>query len=210
VRSTEESLNYAQMQVTHPTQNWFGECLGFVRACYDIPGKYLDATSNYLATTIRGTGVPPAGTLQWWTGGSQGHGHVILMDGGELGYSTDFGDDKYHGDGKVRLIHRASVSKYVPSLVMREWSYDLEGVDIMPLTNDDKSFIENVARRVVLYLTTGEIDGDVIPNTPTYQNRKPYDLQSVKAAIVPAGTASVDNAAVAKAVLDAMAGRLQA
>lgn len=126
--STQDAVAFAKARAAAGLQYAEGNCLGFVRDAYGSPGTGGDATHAFLATSQRGSDA--FGALAWWTGGSAGHGHVAVSLGDGTVYSTDFGPDRYYGDGRVRLIALGQVSKQsnpAAPLVFQGFSLDLDG-----------------------------------------------------------------------------------
>jgi hypothetical protein len=140
-----EAIAYAQGRAASGAAYPEGNCLGFVRDAYGTGTFGSNAAAQYAATRLRGTtSPPPFGALLWWTGGTYGYGHVGLSDGKGNVYSTDFGADRYYGDGRVRLIPIAAVARYsnpAAPLVFRAWSRDLDGYTVLTeggeMTDDD-------------------------------------------------------------------------
>ena len=132
MNSPAQAVAFLKDRAASGVQYPVGNCLGSVRDAYGSPAVGGDATRAYLATTERG---PDAyGALAWWTGGSAGHGHVALSLGDGTVYSTDFGPDRYYGDGRVRLIALVNVSRQsnpAAPLVFQSFSHDLDGTDVL-------------------------------------------------------------------------------
>jgi len=72
------------------TYGWKGLCLKASRMAAGAPGGVYDATTAWKRAKYRHSkGTPPKGSFVFWTGGSQGHGHVVVSDGGGYCYSND-------------------------------------------------------------------------------------------------------------------------
>ena len=160
INTPAEAIAYAQGRATSGAVYPEGNCLGFVRDAYSTGTFGSNAAAQYAATRLRGTTSPaPFGTLLWWTGGTHGYGHVALSDGKGNCYSTDFGADRYYGDGRVRLIPIEAVARFsnpAAPLVFRAWSRDLDGYTVdtqggtmATLDADDKAYIREQAREMV-------------------------------------------------------------
>lgn len=78
-----------------------GYCLEWSRQQADIPARYPDAATAWTHATgkRRGDRTPPAGAAVYWTGGSQGYGHVAISVGGGKVRSSDAG-----GAGRVSTV----------------------------------------------------------------------------------------------------------
>jgi hypothetical protein len=78
-----------------------GYCLQWSRLRADIPSKYPDATTAWKNATGKHPGDrnPPRGAAVYWTGGSQGYGHICISVGGGRVRSTDAG-----GAGNVATV----------------------------------------------------------------------------------------------------------
>jgi hypothetical protein len=75
------------------TRNVPGHCLGWSREQADIPSRYTDAATAWEHAHGRRPGDrnPPRGAAVYWTGGSDGYGHVAISLGRGLVRSSDAG-----------------------------------------------------------------------------------------------------------------------
>jgi len=109
-----------------------GWCKRETREAYDVPSDGSDsATEAWSRTDHRlkvGGASAPRGALLWWTGGSDGHGHVAIADGKGGVWSVD--------------VKRAGYWDHVPFIEIRRWapqlvfvgvSADIDGVQVIPL-----------------------------------------------------------------------------
>lgn len=85
--SASTALTRARAKVGH--SNRVGYCLAEIRALYDIPSRYGDASTAWANAVGKHTSTPPPGAPVFWTGGSHGHGHIAIMDVGGYIISTD-------------------------------------------------------------------------------------------------------------------------
>jgi hypothetical protein len=78
-----------------------GYCLAWSRQQADIPARYPDAATAWAHATgkRRNDRTPPAGAAVYWTGGSEGYGHVAISVGGGRVRSSDAG-----GAGRVSTV----------------------------------------------------------------------------------------------------------
>jgi hypothetical protein len=109
----------------HPSQNWRGHCLVFVRTMAGIAAKYGSAAEAWANARKRHTnGTPPAGAAVFWTGGSHGYGHVAVSAGDGKIWTTDIA-----GPGKVSKEDLGIVkSKW--GLRYVGWTEDVNGVTL--------------------------------------------------------------------------------
>jgi hypothetical protein len=78
-----------------------GYCLNWARIRAHIPARYPDAATawRHASDKQRGDRTPPAGAAVYWTGGSQGYGHIAISVGHGRVRSTDAG-----GEGRVATV----------------------------------------------------------------------------------------------------------
>lgn len=105
-----------------------------------------DAADVYSGTRYRHTGSEaPFGMLLWWLGGTEGHGHVTASLGDGTCLTTDFADDGYVGDGRIRRVPIDAIARYSSPrapLRLMGWTEDIDG-SVVPvaLTDEDKAWI---------------------------------------------------------------------
>lgn len=82
-----ETVRSARQSVSYPP----GHCLEWSRERADIPARYSDAATAWTHATGRRPGdrTPPVGAAVYWTGGSNGYGHVAISVGRGRIRSTD-------------------------------------------------------------------------------------------------------------------------
>lgn len=89
-----QAIARARAGVLNNTFWGVGQCLRTVRGYYGVDSKYETAAESWEAAEHKhyaksGTDVP-RGAPVWWTGGSDGAGHVAISIGGGLCISTDW------------------------------------------------------------------------------------------------------------------------
>lgn len=92
-RDMHQALAWAREQHQSGSTQWHGLCQKFVRSCYDVPAFFPSAAAAWQGAELKhretdGTKVP-RGVPFFWTGGSQGFGHVALSAGGGKCWSND-------------------------------------------------------------------------------------------------------------------------
>lgn len=92
-RNAAQALAWARNQHDDGGREWGGLCLKFVRSCYDIDPFYPSAAAAWEGARLKhretdGSKVP-RGVPYFWTGGSQGFGHIVLSAGGGMCWSND-------------------------------------------------------------------------------------------------------------------------
>lgn len=128
-RTGQAALNWCAAQVAHPSQDWHNWCLVFSRMAFGVGPKYPDASQGWYNATYKhpGTATPPAAVPVWWTGGSQGHGHVAVSDGNGYCYSSDI--LRY---GKIDRVPIALINQKW-GLPYKGWTEDINGVRVYSL-----------------------------------------------------------------------------
>lgn len=127
-RTPEQAIDYGLALMRHHTFVEVGYCLRTVRTDYGVGPLYLDATEAWAgADKKHRTSNPkdiPRGVPAFWTGGSAGHGHIVLSVGGGICLTTDF-----HESGYVDL---ARIDRIGPAwgLNLVGWTEDLNGVTV--------------------------------------------------------------------------------
>lgn len=132
--SPEQAISRAKAQADSGSTSWPGKCLAFVEWAYEVSPRYSTASEAYWGTKDRGTGQAPLGAPVWWTGGTEGFGHVALSCGDGTCYSNDFTSTGYAGDGRIRRIPISSIQYHDnpnAPLVYRGWSSDLADVEVL-------------------------------------------------------------------------------
>lgn len=144
VNSAEETARNAEQAKTNEP----GYCLKECRQWAGIGSLYPDAATAWRNANHRHVGNrnPPRGAAVYWTGGSQGYGHIAISLGDGMIRSTDAG-----GSGIVATKPLSWFDTYWYSLDYAGWADNINettipGVgDDMPLSDDD---IERIAKRV--------------------------------------------------------------
>ena len=121
-------FDYAQAQHEHPTRNWRGYCLIFVRSAFGVGPKFSTAAKAWFGAQHKhaaseGRGIP-RGVPVFWTGGSHGYGHVALSRGDGTCWTTDF-----VRSGKVDVAHIDQITSGW-NLRLAGWSEDINGVRV--------------------------------------------------------------------------------
>ena len=102
-RSAADALLWAVRQHVNPTRDWHGMGLMFVRSAFAAPPLYGSAASAWKACDfphpLYDGDKAPRGAPYYWTGGRHGYGHVALIVGNGLCWSTDA-----HARGRVDLV----------------------------------------------------------------------------------------------------------
>lgn len=105
-----------------------GMCLREVRECYAVPAMYMDAAQAWeQAKHKHRTGDPadiPRGAPVFWTGGSEGHGHIAIGTGWGKCWSTDILRPGYFDKVPVDMIRARWGMRLVG------WTEDLNGVRV--------------------------------------------------------------------------------
>jgi hypothetical protein len=124
VRMGKAAVDFAASQASHPTRDWTGICLIFVRTCFNVGPANLDAAAGYKNAQFKhGTaGTPPLGVPLWWTGGD--HGHVAISTGDGSCFSSDI-----KRPGKVDKVPISLIARQWGK-VYKGWSEDVNGVRI--------------------------------------------------------------------------------
>ena len=125
-----QPLEGAITDATRDTVNDPGMCLQQVRVWYEIPSKYGDATDAWTNALGKHTGDrnPPRGAPVFWTGGSAGHGHIVMSLGNGQVRSTD-----WPSSGKVGTTTIDELSNKWGSLKYAGWAEGFNGVWIPEL-----------------------------------------------------------------------------
>lgn len=88
VRSAPDAVTAARLEVRHPSQNWTGYCLKFVRTMRNVQLKYSDANESWAHSPVKHyNNHPPKGVPFYYSVGT--HGHVVMADENGYCFSTD-------------------------------------------------------------------------------------------------------------------------
>lgn len=132
----EAAIAEARAQSQDGTTFAAGLCLQRVRLCYQIGPRYLDATEAWRNASHQHPETDPRkiprGVPVFWTGGSEGHGHVAIATGDGYCWSTD-------------ILRRGRWDK-VPIPAIRQkwglplagWTEDLNGVLVYATPDNQK------------------------------------------------------------------------
>ncbi len=87
-----------------------GRCLQNQRTLFGVAAKYMSAAESWAAAPVKhrvssGSKVP-RGVFVYWTGGSQGYGHITLSIGGGRCITNDFGRYGYMSVANIDDITR--------------------------------------------------------------------------------------------------------
>lgn len=143
--------------------NLTGMCLQQVRLWADIPARYPDAATAWEHTEDRhpgGTSTPPRGALVFWTGGSDGHGHIACSLGNGRIRTTD-------GDGPGRIATRPLTWITAEwGLPLAGWAWDVNGHTIPhdeeeedDMTEADWTKLRKIVGEEVRALLFEDVDG---------------------------------------------------
>lgn len=126
-----EAIASCAHQAVYGPQFGVGLCKQRCRLAYEVASDgSLDATQAWGRTKHRlpvAGNLAPRGALLWWTGGSAGHGHVAIADGGGGVWSTDILKTGYWGH-----VGFATIGKKWTTLRFAGVSLDIEGVQVVP------------------------------------------------------------------------------
>jgi hypothetical protein len=105
-----------------------GMCLAFVRTAYGVGPHFASATAAWQGAESRhrvDTGMlVPRGAPVFWTGGSQGFGHVAIGTGNGNCWSSDAG-----GSGRTAKVRIDELTDRW-GLTLQGWTEDLNGVQV--------------------------------------------------------------------------------
>ncbi|HEU5036935.1 MAG TPA: hypothetical protein VFT70_08015 [Nocardioides sp.] len=109
------------------TVNVPGHCLEWSREQAGIPSRYLDAATAWQHATGRQPADPdpPRGAAVYWTGGSNGYGHVAISLGHGLVRSSDAG-----GYGQVATVSIRRITAEWGELQYAGWANSINGYRI--------------------------------------------------------------------------------
>lgn len=123
-RTGERAIAWAIRESIHPTRDYRGLCLQFVRHSLDVPARYPSARVAWqsLEPELRRRDRPPPGAPTWWEVGL--HWHIALHLGSWVYLSTD--------------VQRVGLVDAVPGALIRQrwgarwlgWSPELNGVPL--------------------------------------------------------------------------------
>lgn len=130
-RTPNEAIALARNQSDHGPRFRVGLCKRKTRELYGVASDGSeDATEAWKRTDHR-YGVPPAdaprGALIWWTGGSDGHGHVAVATGDGSCWSVDIKRTGYWDRVPIRYI-----AERWSALHLAGSSADIDGVRVVP------------------------------------------------------------------------------
>jgi hypothetical protein len=105
-----------------------GMCLAFVRTAYGVDPHFASAAAAWQGAQSKHrvkTGMQvPRGAPVYWTGGSQGFGHVAIGTGNGQCWSSDAG-----GSGQTAKVGIDELTERW-GLTLQGWSEDLNGVQV--------------------------------------------------------------------------------
>lgn len=128
--SGEQVADKARGYSEHATYWGVGYCLKFSRNCAGAPAAAHDAITAWREADHRHSsgGTPPRGAMVFWSGGSAGHGHIAVSDGGGYVWSTDI-----LRPGKVDRVSLAYLGAKWGNLHLLGWAEDVNGIRISGL-----------------------------------------------------------------------------
>lgn len=98
-RTPNQAIGFARKNLEFPP----GFCLKYVRTAYGVAPRFVSAAEAWRNAQFKhpvGSGMQvPRGAPVYWTGGSQGFGHIAIATGNGACWSTDAG-----GSGKVAKV----------------------------------------------------------------------------------------------------------
>lgn len=120
-------LQLAHIKLPSGISSWHNECELFVRTMFGAPGGAPTAIAAFNAVPEAKQHSfynPPFGVPVFWSGGTDGDGHVALALGDGTIISTDIG-----GSGTVSVV---PISKIVSSwgLVLKGWTEEINGFTV--------------------------------------------------------------------------------
>lgn len=127
-RDASEALAWARGQHSDLGTEWKGLCLVFVRSCFGIGAHFPSAAAAWNGAESKhretdGNRVP-RGVPYFWTGGSQGFGHVVLTAGGGKCWSNDV-----TVAGGINLVHINDITRRWRQ-TPQGWTEDLNRVRV--------------------------------------------------------------------------------
>lgn len=131
MRTVQEALTSCYRQSQAGPAFAPGMCKAQTRAAYGVPSDGSgSATAAWYRTDHRVQITPtaaPRGALLWWTGGSEGYGHVAIADGQGNVWSVDVKRPGYWD-----LVPYAAIRAWAPRLLFAGVSLDIDGVQVVP------------------------------------------------------------------------------
>lgn len=131
-RTADQAIAHCFNQSTNGPQFEAGLCKQRTRIAYGVPSDGADdATEAWRRTdhriAVTGTKAP-RGALVWWTGGSEGHGHVAIADGKGGVWSVDVKRAGYWDH-----VPFGQIAAWAPALRFAGVSADIDGVQVIPV-----------------------------------------------------------------------------
>lgn len=141
MRPWPEAIAWAEAQTRFSPD---GLCLKFTRTCYHVSALWSDAATGWANADLRhlGNSTPPRGVPVWWTGGSNGYGHVAISAGGGYVISTDYPSSEKVGRARIDALTKGWNLRY------GGWSEDINGVRVWTLPPPGDDLNEQDTRRV--------------------------------------------------------------
>lgn len=134
-RVTYPGVAAARQQSEHGPQAPEGMCLQMVRSCYGIGPKEPDAISAWRDAKKHRTTNPnaiPRGYPVFWSGGSQGHGHIAISAGDGLCWSTDIRRPGFFDRVPITEIHDRW------GLTLLGWTSNLNGQPVRAVDREPR------------------------------------------------------------------------
>lgn len=126
----EQAIDNVAAQSAHGPRFGTGLCKRKTREAYGVPSDgSVDATQAWSRTKYRlnvSGDKAPRGTLLWWTGGSEGHGHVAISDGKGGAWSVDVKRPGYWDH-----VPFADIARWAPKLHWAGVSQDIDRVRVV-------------------------------------------------------------------------------
>lgn len=145
VNSPEQAIRECEQQSAHGPRFRPYYCKREVREAYGITQSHSDDAAEAWAEAKHKhpTDDPmaaPRGALLFWTGGSEGYGHVAIAAGHGMMWSTDIKRLGYFDLAPITDVRR----KWGTSLRFVGWTEDLDGVRVLPVPKRRYPLVEAV------------------------------------------------------------------
>jgi hypothetical protein len=133
-RTPQEAVAAMQLLHTDNVNVGVGECLHTCRTAWGLPGGSPSAAAQWesIPASHKHSGPAPLGAPIFWTGGSEGFGHIALSNGKGSVWSTDLPVNAHVG-----LVSVDQVIRSWPNHRLAGWASMLEGYDL-PLSSAHK------------------------------------------------------------------------
>lgn len=131
-RTPDQAIKVVSGMSASGTRFGAGLCKRKTREAYAVPSDGSNDATEAWGRVDHRLNVPgdkaPRGALLWWTGGSEGHGHVAIADGKGGVWSVDV-----KRTGCWDHVPFAGIASWAPRLKWAGVSRDIDGVTVVPL-----------------------------------------------------------------------------